>query len=159
MQKASLPIFIHNGRNYFTAPTWKRAVGRPMNPHYVGLVLKLIVNHDVYNSSQFNENKVSSTGAYVNKVSKIMASCSPGGVHTGIAKHHGRYSKSDHLCQDGEEWTSRRKRLRRRIFIKYAIEISDLPLFSSRDVCNIFVCNFYPESFTDKCIENFQKRF
>ena len=53
----------------------------------------------------------------------------------GIAKHHGRYSKSDHLCQDGEEWTSRRKRLRRRIFVKYAVEISDLPLFSSRDVC------------------------
>ena len=26
-----------------------------------------------------------------------------GGVCTGIAKHHGRYSKSDHLCQDGEE--------------------------------------------------------
>ena len=58
-----------------------------------------------------------------------------GGVCPGIAKHHGRYSKSDHLCQDGEEWTSRRKRLRRRIFVKYAVEISDLPLFSSRDVC------------------------
>ena len=28
-----------------------------------------------------------------------------------------------------------RKRLRRRIFVKYAVEISDLPLFSSRDVC------------------------
>ena len=56
-------------------------------------------------------------------------------MRTGIAKHHGRYSKSDHLCQDGEEWTSRRKRLRRRIFVKYAVEISDLPLFSSRDVC------------------------
>ena len=55
----------------------------------------------------------------------------PGGVCTGIAKHHGRYSKSDHLCQDGEEWTSRRKRLRRRIFVKYAVEISN----SSRDVC------------------------
>ena len=27
------------------------------------------------------------------------------------------------------------KRLRRRIFVKYALEISDLPLFSSRDVC------------------------
>ena len=24
-----------------------------------------------------------------------------GGVRTTIAKHHGRYSKSDHLCQDG----------------------------------------------------------
>ena len=58
-----------------------------------------------------------------------------GGVRTGIAKHHGRYSKSDHLCQDGEEWTSRRKRLQRRIFVKYAVEISDLPLFSSTDVC------------------------
>ena len=58
-----------------------------------------------------------------------------GGVCPGIAKHHGRYSNSDHLCQDGEEWTSRRKRLRRRIFVKYAVEISDLPLFSSRDVC------------------------
>ena len=33
------------------------------------------------------------------------------------------------------EWTSRRKRLLRRIFVKYAVEISDLPLFSSRDVC------------------------
>ena len=46
-----------------------------------------------------------------------------------------RYSKSDLLCQDGEEWTSRGKRLRRRIFVKYAVKISDLPLFSSRDVC------------------------
>ena len=27
----------------------------------------------------------------------------PGGVRTGIAKHHKRYSKSDHLCLDGEE--------------------------------------------------------
>ena len=27
----------------------------------------------------------------------------PGGVRTTIAKHHGRYSKSDHLCQDGME--------------------------------------------------------
>ena len=26
-----------------------------------------------------------------------------GGVRTTIAKHHGRYSKSDHLCQDGVE--------------------------------------------------------
>ena len=51
-------------------------------------------------------------------------------------EHHGRYSKSDCLCRDGVEWTSRRKRLRRRIFVKYAhVEISDLPLFSSRDVC------------------------
>ena len=56
-------------------------------------------------------------------------------MRTGIAKHHARYSKSDHLCQDGEEWISRRKRLRRRIFVKYAVEISDLPLFSSKDVC------------------------
>ena len=32
-----------------------------MNPHYGGLVLKLIVNHDVYNSFQFNENKVATT--------------------------------------------------------------------------------------------------
>ena len=55
----------------------------------------------------------------------------PGGVCTGIAKHHGRYSKSDHLFQDDEEWTSRRKRLRRRIFVKYVVEISN----SSRDVC------------------------
>ena len=45
------------------------------------------------------------------------------------------HSKSDRLCQDGVEWTSRRKRLRRRIFVKYAVEISYLPLFSSRDVC------------------------
>ena len=29
------------------------------------------------------------------RCSKIMASCSLGGVRTGIAKHHGRYSKSD----------------------------------------------------------------
>ena len=49
-------------------------VDRLMNPHYGDLVLKLIVNHDVYNSSQFSENKVSNTGIYVNKVSKIMAS-------------------------------------------------------------------------------------
>ena len=27
----------------------------------------------------------------------------PGGVRTTIAKHHGRYSKPDHLCQDGVE--------------------------------------------------------
>ena len=27
----------------------------------------------------------------------------PGGVRTGIAKHHKQYSKSDHLCLDGEE--------------------------------------------------------
>ena len=27
----------------------------------------------------------------------------PGGVRTTIAKHHGRYSKSDYLCQDGVE--------------------------------------------------------
>ena len=74
-----------------------------MSPHYGDLVLKLIVIHDVYNSSQFNENKVYSTGTYVNKVSKIMASCSPGRVCAGIAKHHGRYSKSDHLCEDGAE--------------------------------------------------------
>ena len=59
----------------------------------------------------------------------------PGGVRTGIAKHHKRYSKSDHLCLDGEEWTSHSKRLWRQIFVKYAVEISDLPLFSSRDVC------------------------
>ena len=58
-----------------------------------------------------------------------------GGVCTGIAKHHGWYSKSDHLCQDGEEWTSCRKRLQRWICVKYAVEISDLPLFSSRDIC------------------------
>ena len=58
-----------------------------------------------------------------------------GGVRTEITKHHGRYSKSDHLCQDGEEWTSRSKLPRRRIFVKHAVEISDLPLFSSRDVC------------------------
>ena len=49
-------------------------VDRLMNPHYGGLVLKLIVNHDVYNSSQFSENKASNTGIYVNKVSKIMGS-------------------------------------------------------------------------------------
>ena len=59
----------------------------------------------------------------------------PGGVCTGITKHHERYSKSDHLCLDDKEWTSHSKRLRRRIFVKYAVEISDLPLFSSRDVC------------------------
>ena len=57
-----------------------------------------------------------------------------GGVRTGIAKHHGRCKKSDYLCQDGEEWKSRAKRLWRRIFVKCAVEISDLPLFSSRDV-------------------------
>ena len=58
----------------------------------------------------------------------------PGGVRTEIAKHHARYSKSDHLCEDGEECRSRRKRLRRRIFVKYAVEISDLPFSSVRDV-------------------------
>ena len=36
-----------------------------------------------------------------------IASLLPGGVRTTIAKHHGRYSKSDHLCQDGVEWKSR----------------------------------------------------
>ena len=51
---------------------------------------------------------------------------------TGIAKHHGRCSKSDHLCQDGVGWTSTTKR---RIFVKYAVEISYFPLFSSRDIC------------------------
>ena len=30
-------------------------------------------------------------------------STSPGGVRTTIAKHQGRYSKSDYLCQDGVE--------------------------------------------------------
>ena len=54
----------------------------------------------------------------------------PGSVCTGIAKHRGRYSKSDRLCQDGEE-----KRLWSGIFVKYAVEISNLPLFSSRDIC------------------------
>ena len=34
-----------------------------------------------------------------------------------------------------EEESIRRKPPRRRIFVKYAVEISDLPLFSSRDVC------------------------
>ena len=37
--------------------------------------------------------------------------------------------------QDGEEWTPRSKLPRRRIFVTHAVEISDLPLFSSRDVC------------------------
>ena len=56
-------------------------------------------------------------------------------MRTGIAKHHGRYSKSDQLCQDGEEGISRRKQLRRRIFVKeIGKEISDLPLFHLRDV-------------------------
>ena len=36
----------------------------------------------------------------------------PGGVRTTIAKHHGRFSKSDHLCQDRVEWTSHASRLR-----------------------------------------------
>ena len=31
----------------------------------------------------------------------------PGGVRTTIAKNYGQYSESDHLCQDGVEWTSR----------------------------------------------------
>ena len=56
-------------------------------------------------------------------------------MRTGIAKHHGRYSKSDQLCQDGEEGISSRKQLRRRIFVKeIGKEISDLPLFHLRDV-------------------------
>ena len=33
----------------------------------------------------------------------VVVDFSPGGVRTTIAKHHGRYSKSDHLCQDGVE--------------------------------------------------------
>ena len=37
-----------------------------------------------------------------------------------------KMAKSNYLAE---------KRLRRRIFLKYAVEISDLPLFSSRDVC------------------------
>ena len=57
-----------------------------------------------------------------------------GGMRTRIAKHHGRCSKSDHLSQDGVDRRCRRKRLWRRIFVKYAVEIRDLPLFSSRDV-------------------------
>ena len=55
------------------------------------------------------------------------------GVRTGIAKHHGLYSKSDYLRQEGVEQTSRRKQLWRRIFVKYALEISELLLLSSRD--------------------------
>ena len=32
-----------------------------------------------------------------------LLSAEAGGVRTTIAKHHGRYSESDHLCQDGVE--------------------------------------------------------
>ena len=62
-----------------------------------------------------------------------MRSKKPNGTRTGISKHHGRYSKSDHLRQDCVKWTSRRKRLWRRILVKYAVENSDLLVFSSRD--------------------------
>ena len=36
-------------------------------------------------------------------LSRLFHTERPGGVRTTIAKHHGRYSKSDHLCQDGVE--------------------------------------------------------
>ena len=38
LQKANLPICIHNGRSYYRAPAKKCAVGSPMNPHYGDLV-------------------------------------------------------------------------------------------------------------------------
>ena len=41
-----------------------------------------------------------SSGAYLPNVIDRGAA---GGVRTTIAKHHGQYSKSDHLCQDGVE--------------------------------------------------------
>ena len=36
-------------------------------------------------------------------LSRLFHTERPGGVRTTIAKHHGRYSKSDHLYQDGVE--------------------------------------------------------
>ena len=36
-------------------------------------------------------------------LSRLFHTERPGGVRTTIAKHHGQYSKSDHLCQDGVE--------------------------------------------------------
>ena len=38
LQKANLPICIHKGRSYYTAPAKKCSVGSPMNPHYGDLV-------------------------------------------------------------------------------------------------------------------------
>ena len=70
----------------------------------------------------------------VNTIQPAIYSHLIGGARTGIAKHHGQCSKSDHLCQDGVDRRCRRKRLWRRIFVKYAVEIRDLPSFSSRDV-------------------------
>ena len=34
---------------------------------------------------------------------ETMDTSQTGGVRTTIAKHHERYSKSDHLCEDGVE--------------------------------------------------------
>ena len=38
LQKANLPICIHNGKSYYRALAKKGAVGSPMNPHYGDLV-------------------------------------------------------------------------------------------------------------------------
>ena len=46
-------------------------------------------------------NAVKCTDSLTNSFTSL--SCFSGGVRTTIAKHHGRYSKSDHLCQDGVE--------------------------------------------------------
>ena len=40
-------------------------------------------------------------------LSRLFHTERPGGVRTTITKHHGQYSKSDHLCQDGVEKTPR----------------------------------------------------
>ena len=67
----------------------------------------------------------------------FIAAVMPGGVRNTIAKHHGRYSKSDHLCQDGVEWTSR---LRREYFVNYAVDIYDFALNLFRKLLKKKVC-------------------
>ena len=58
----------------------------------------------VYSVSLLNKNNESShVSAKLSLVGGGKDSLGTGGVRTGIAKHHGRYSNSDHLCQDCEE--------------------------------------------------------
>ena len=65
--------------------------------------LPLIININIYKNILYyvlyllrkNEDTI------VKQAISYLARTSPGGVRTTIAKHHGRYSKSDHLCQDG----------------------------------------------------------
>ena len=75
-------------------------------------------------------------------LSRLFHTERPGGVRTTIAKHHGRYSKSDHLCQDGVEWTSR---LRSEYSFNYAAEIYDFALNLFRKLLKNKVCRILRE--------------